>query len=205
MKIKFCGVRRLEDVKFCNSLQPDYMGMILSSGFRRSVDLVQAASLVQQKHNLIQAVGVFVNEQPEDIARIAKIVSLDVVQLHGNETEEMISEVRRLTGLPVWKAVRVQSEAEIRQAEQLSTDALVLEGYTKGQVGGTGVTADWELLVQAKPKKPFFLAGGLKPENLRQAISIVKPAGVDLSSGIETAGVKDLDKMKEIVKIVRGE
>lgn len=205
MKIKFCGIRRAEDVGFCNVLRPDYMGMILSDGFRRTVTADQAAVLVQQKHTDIQAVGVFVNETPEDIAKIAKKASLEVIQLHGDEDAEIIRAVRAKTGLPVWKAVRVQSEAEIRAAEQLSADMLILEGYTPEQVGGTGVTANWPLLAHAKPQQPFFLAGGLRPENLREAVKIVQPIGVDLSSGIETDGVKDFEKMKEIVKILRGE
>ncbi len=205
MKIKFCGIRRKEDVAYCNTLMPDYMGIILSDGFRRTVSPNRAAALVMEKHVGIQAVGVFVNETAETIARIAKEVSLDVIQLHGDETADVVHAVQELTGLPVWKAVRVQSEAEIRFAETLQADALVLEGYTAGQVGGTGITADWRLLEQAKPKQPFFLAGGLRLENLRQAIAAVQPTGVDFSSGIETNGVKDYEKMKEIVKIIRGE
>ncbi len=134
-----------------------------------------------------------------------RIVPLDVIQLHGRPDAAQIAAVRHATGLPVWQAVRVQSEAEIRVAEQLKADQLVLEGYVAGQVGGTGVTADWDLIAQARPQAPFLLAGGLKPENLRQALSIVHPSGVDLSSGIETNGVKTLEKMEEIATIIRGE
>ena len=104
MKIKFCGIRRLEDVAFCNELQPEYLGMILSSGFRRTISPETAEQLVKAKSRSIAAVGVFVNETPEHIAQVLKQVPLDVIQLHGSETAEIVSGVRWRTGLPVWKA-----------------------------------------------------------------------------------------------------
>ena len=106
MKIKFCGIRRLEDVAFCNELQPEYLGMILSSGFRRTISPETAEQLVKAKSRSIAAVGVFVNETPEHIAQVLKQVPLDVIQLHGSETAEIVSGVRWRTGLPVWKAVQ---------------------------------------------------------------------------------------------------
>lgn len=205
MKIKFCGISRKEDVEFCNMLMPEFMGMILSPGFRRSISAECASSLVKKKNPAIKAVGVFVDTPPDQIYQISGTAYLDVIQLHGNETAETVREVKKLTGLPVWKAVRVQKEQDIKQAELSGADALVLEGYVPGKVGGTGVTAKWELLSEVKPKVPFFLAGGLNPENICEAITVVKPGGVDFSSGIETDGVKDYNKMKEIVNIVRGE
>ncbi|MGN1403004.1 MAG: phosphoribosylanthranilate isomerase [Ruminococcus sp.] len=205
MKLKFCGIRRKEDVIYCNVLQPDYMGMILSPGYRRSVTTAAAAALAKEKHTFIAAVGVFVNASAEEIARVLRTVPLDVIQLHGTENAGMIAKLREMTGLPIWKAVRVQSEKEIRQAERLGADQLVLEGHVPGQVGGTGQTANWELIAKAAPQMPYFLAGGLKPENIQDAVETLHPAGIDLSSGIETDGVKDYEKMKEIVKIVRGE
>lgn len=204
MKIKFCGIRRLEDVQFCNELQPDYLGMILSAGFRRTVSPETAKQLVSAKRSSIAAVGVFVNETPEQIEEVLKHVPLDVIQLHGSETAEVVSGVRWRTGLPIWKAVRVQRAAEIAAAQQLGADRLILEGHVPGQAGGTGVTADWHLIADARPAQPFFLAGGLTPENVADAIALVQPDGVDFSSGIETNGVKDIEKMKTIVKIIRG-
>ncbi|WP_295215330.1 phosphoribosylanthranilate isomerase [Ruminococcus sp.] len=205
MKLKFCGIRRREDVIYCNVLQPDYMGMILSPGFRRSVTMAAAAALVKEKHASIAAVGVFVNASAEEIARVLRSVSLDVIQLHGAEDAGTIAKLREMTGLPIWKAVRVQSEKEIRQAEYLGADQFVLEGHVPGQVGGTGQIANWELIAKAAPRMPYFLAGGLKPENIQAALKTLQPTGIDLSSGIETDGVKDYEKMKEIVKIIRGE
>ena len=200
MKIKFCGIRRLEDVAFCNELQPEYLGMILSSGFRRTISPETAEQLVKAKSRSIAAVGVFVNETPEHIAQVLKQVPLDVIQLHGSETAEIVSGVRWRTGLPVWKAVQVQTDADIQAARQLGADQLILEG----KAGGMGITADWELIAGAKPAQPFLLAGGLTPENVAEAAARVQPDGVDLSSGIETGGVKDYAKMKRIVTIIRG-
>lgn len=205
MKLKFCGIRHLEDVIYCNVLQPDYMGMILSPGFQRSVTLADAAAMVKEKSSTIASVGVFVNASEKTIVRTLRSVPLDAIQLHGTENAEMIARIREMTSLPVWKAVRVQNERDIQDAEQLGADQLVLEGFVPGQVGGTGKTANWDLIAAAPPQMPFLLAGGLKPENLCTALQKVHPTGIDLASGIETNGVKDYEKMKEIVKIVRGE
>ena len=192
MKIKFCGIRRLEDVAYCNDLQPDYLGMILSEGFRRTVPIETAAKLAAERRGRTALVGVFVDETPEHIAQVLKRVPLDVIQLHGSETAE------------IWKAVRVQSPEEIAAAQQLGADRLILEGHVPGQAGGTGVTADWNLIAGARPSQSFLLAGGLTPENVAEAVSLVQPDGVDFSSGIETDGVKDYEKMKQIVTIIRG-
>ena len=194
MKIKICGIRRLEDVAYCNDLQPDYLGMILSEGFRRTVPIETAAKLAAERRGRTALVGVFVDETPEHIAQVLKRVPLDVIQLHGSETAEIVSGVRWRTGLPIWKAVRVQNPEEIAAAQQLGADRLILEGHVPGQAGGTGVTADWNLIAGAR----------LTPENVAEAVSLVQPDGVDFSSGIETDGVKDYEKMKQIVTIIRG-
>lgn len=205
MKLKFCGIRRKEDVCFCNQLLPDYMGMILSPGFRRSVSPTLAAELAAEKRKEIRAVGVFVDAPVEEMVQMAKRIPLDVIQLHGEETAEIIAALREKTGLPVWKAVRMQKLQDIWAARQFGADMLLIEGFTPGQAGGTGQTADWQLLAEAALTESYFLAGGLCPENLRAALTQLHPTGVDLSSGIETDGVKDWEKMREIVKIVRGE
>ena len=123
-----------------------------------------------------------------------------LIELHGSETAEIVSGVRWRTGLPVWKAVQVQTAADIQAARQLGADQLILEG----KAGGIGITADWELIAGAKPAQPFLLAGGLTPENVAEAAARVQPDGVDFSSGIETGSVKDYAKMKRIVTIIRG-
>ena len=204
MKIKFCGIRRLEDVAAVNLCQPDYMGMILSGGFRRSISQEQAQRLVQEKSDAIAAVGVFVNESSEIICRMAEQLHLQVIQLHGNESAEQIQTLQQKTGLPVWKALRIGTLEELEDAGTNPADCLILEGKTGAGIGGTGVCADWELLARHSWNRSFFLAGGLQPENVLEAIATVSPTGVDFSSGIEEDGVKSLRRMKQLMTLIRG-
>ncbi len=204
MRIKFCGIRRLEDVAAVNFCQPDYMGMILSGGFRRSISQEQAQRLVQEKSAAIAAVGVFVNESSETICRMAEQLHLQVIQLHGNESAEQIQTLQQKIGLPVWKALRIGTLEELEVAGTNPADCLILEGKTGAGIGGTGVCADWELLARHSWNRPFFLAGGLQPENVLEAIATVSPTGVDFSSGIEEDGVKSLRRMKQLMTLIRG-
>ena len=204
MKIKFCGIRRLEDVAAVNLCQPDYMGMILSGGFRRCISQEQAQRLVQEKSDAIAAVGVFVNESSEIICRMAEQLHLQVIQLHGNESAEQIQTLQQKTGLPVWKALRIGTLEELEAAGTNPADCLILEGKTGAGIGGTGVCADWELLARHSWNRSFFLAGGLQPENVLEAIATVSPTGVDFSSGIEEDGVKSLRRMKQLMTLIRG-
>lgn len=204
MKIKFCGIRRLEDVTAVNLCQPDYMGMILSGGFRRSISQEQAQRLVQEKSDAIAAVGVFVNESSETICRMAEQLHLQVIQLHGNESAEQIQTLQQKTGLPVWKALRIGTLEDLEAAGTNPADCLILEGKTGAGIGGTGVCADWELLARHSWNRSFFLAGGLQPENVLEAIATVSPTGVDFSSGIEEDGVKSLRRMKQLMTLIRG-
>lgn len=204
MKIKFCGIRRLEDVAAVNLCQPDYMGMILSGGFRRSISQEQAQRLVQEKSDAIAAVGVFVNESSETICRMAEQLHLQAIQLHGNESAEQIQTLQQKTGLPVWKALRIGTLEELEAAGTNPADCLILEGKTGAGIGGTGVCADWELLARHSWNRSFFLAGGLQPENVLGAIATVSPTGVDFSSGIEEDGVKSLRRMKQLMTLIRG-
>ena len=204
MKIKFCGIRRLEDVAAVNLCQPDYMGMILSGGFRRSISQEQAQCLVQEKSDAIAAVGVFVNESSETICRMAEQLHLQVIQLHGNESAEQIQTLQQKTGLPVWKALRIGTLEELEAAGTNPADCLILEGKTGAGIGGTGGCADWELLARHSWNRSFFLAGGLQPENVLEAIATVSPTGVDFSSGIEEDGVKSLRRMKQLMTLIRG-
>ena len=204
MRIKFCGIRRLEDVAAVNLCQPDYMGMILSGGFRRSISQEQAQRLVQEKSDAIAAVGVFVNESSETICRMAEQLHLQVIQLHGNESAEQIQTLQQKTGLPVWKALRIGTLEELEADGTNPADCLILEGKMGAGIGGTGVCADWELLARHSWNRSFFLAGGLQPENVLEAIATVSPTGVDFSSGIEEDGVKSLRRMKQLMTLIRG-
>ena len=205
MKVKLCGLRRMEDIRYVNEFVPDYVGFVFAKS-RRQVTPVQAAALRRALAAPIQAVGVFVNEAPETVARIARDVFLNAVQLHGDEDAAYIARLRALLppGTNLWKAVRVQKESDLQHAQSYGADLILFDAFSKDAYGGTGKTADWSLFGRVSPPRPFFLAGGLHAGNLREAVRQVRPDGVDLSGGIETNGVKDREKIKQILSIIRG-
>lgn len=205
MKVKLCGLSRMEDIRYVNEFVPDYVGFVFAKS-RRQVTPVQAAALRRALAAPIQAVGVFVNEAPETVARTARDVFLNAVQLHGDEDAAYIARLRALLppGTNLWKAVRVQKESDLQHAQSYGADLILFDAFSKDAYGGTGKTADWSLFGRVSPPRPFFLAGGLHAGNLREAARQVRPDGVDLSGGIETNGVKDREKIKQILSIIRG-
>ena len=200
IKLKLCGMRRRQDIEYVNEYRPDYVGFILSGGFRRSVDFDTFCELVSCLDGSIRRVGVFVNEPLENVLR-RYAESLDVIQLHGGEDEEYIQRLRKNTDCEIWKAVRVRSTADIERWNGSKADKLLLDAFQEGVVGGTGKVADWDLIAAAKIEKPFFAAGGITPENFTVAANTLHPYGIDLSGGIETDGVKDRAKIAEIIKL----
>lgn len=205
MKIKLCGIKRPEDVDCLNRFRPDYAGFVFAGGKRRVTPL-QAASLAEKLDPRIRRAGVFVDETPERIAAAARAAGLDAVQLHGNETSATVRALRRLLpGAEIWKAVRLRDETSIPAALKLGADLLLIDSFSPGAVGGTGKTADLGLLRSARLKIPYFLAGGLNAENILPIVREFSPFGVDVSSGIETNGVKDPVKIETIMRILREE
>mgnify|MGYP002707977393 CR=1 FL=1 len=197
--IKLCGMRRIEDVRIINEFLPDYMGMILSPGFKRTVDTDTAKQLSDLTDSRIKKVGVFVNEPADNVRRTAEMLSLDVIQLHGDEDREYI---RSLGGIcEIWKAVRVRSADDIHRSEELGCDMLLLDSFVKGAVGGTGVVADWDIIKNANISLPYFLAGGIGEHNISKALDICP--NVDLSGSVETDGVKDREKIRSITELYR--
>lgn len=205
MKIKICGIRRPEDVQFLNESLPDFTGFIFADT-RRKVSREEAASLYRMLDRRIKVFGVFVNAPVEFIMGLASEGVIDAIQLHGDETEEEISLLKRETGLPIVKAVRAKDRDAILQADRLSCDYLLLDTYRADRYGGTGETFSWELIPE-KLRHSYFLAGGLCEENLECALEHVKGRGkcigVDISGGAETDGYKDREKIKRIVEAVR--
>lgn len=199
--IKFCGIRRLEDITYCNACMPDYAGFVFTQS-KRCVSPVQAAALAQKLHPQIGRVGVFVNTPIAQILQTAKTVGLTILQLHGEETAEYLMQLRQKTNCQLWKAVRVQTALDIQNADLLPVDKLLLDSFCASAYGGSGKTANWTLIAENRPTKPFFLAGGLTAENASQAIATTKPYGIDLSSGIETAGCKDKQKMEQLIQVI---
>ncbi|MDO4275753.1 MAG: phosphoribosylanthranilate isomerase [Eubacteriales bacterium] len=202
MKIKICGIRRPEDTEILNRCKPDYAGFVFA-GTKRRVSPERAEELRKLLDPDIRTVGVFVNENPENILLLADKDIIDVIQLHGDETEEEILFLKAWTEKPVIKAVRVRSREYVSEMEKLSCDMLLLDTYKAGEYGGTGDAFDLSLLPDMR--KPFLLAGGLTPDNIKGRLAGIKtlPFGVDISSGAETDGVKDEQKILGFMRNVR--
>ncbi len=205
MKVKICGIRREKDVLYLHEAMPDYAGFIFADTERRVTEH-QAALLRRQLDPRIQVFGVFVNAPVEAAAALAGRGIIDVIQLHGDETEGYIRTLRSMTKAPVVKAVRVKNPEDILQADQLPVDHLLLDTYHRGQYGGTGETFSWELIPE-ELEHSYLLAGGLNVENVCQALSVAETKGhcigVDVSGGVETNGVKDKVKIKKLIETVR--
>ena len=195
-KIKLCGLRREADIRVANELLPDYIGFVFAAGARRAVDAETARRLRNLLDPRIRAVGVFVNQSPEEIAEIAASVPLDCIQLHGDESEESLAKVCVLTGKPVWRAVQVTGSAALERALQSRADMLLLDSGK-----GSGERFAWDLL--AGFSRPYMLAGGLNAENVGTAIKTLAPFGVDVSSALESEGQKDPEKMRVFAEAVR--
>ena len=195
-RIKLCGLSRLCDVDAVNDLRPEYVGFVFWEKSRRYVAPELAASLRKNLAAGIQAVGVFVDECPERIAALTGLGVIDVVQLHGSEDNAYISCLRTLTNTPIIQAFRVSSPQDLAEARESTADYVMLDSGR-----GTGTIFDWSIVHGFA--RPFFLAGGLTPENVAAAIHEINPFAVDVSSGIETQGVKDRAKMTAFVESVR--
>ena len=201
MKLKFCGLTRMQDILAANAARPDYVGFVFADS-RRRVTEEQAARLRAQLAPGIQAVGVFVNDEPERIAALVNAGVIDLVQLHGGENRADLDRLRGMTGAQVLYAVRVGAYADIERVKDYPVEFLLLDASIKGVCGGSGHTFDWSLI--GAVEKPYFLAGGLNESNLPLALRTGAYA-LDLSSGIETDSVKDETKMRRVAALVRGE
>ena len=189
---------RLEDITYVNEAKPEYIGFVFWPKSKRAVGDEQAAELKKSLDPSIQAVGVFVNETPERIIQLLQKQIIDLAQLHGEETEEQIERIRRETGKPVIKAVKIRTREDILAGIQTKADYLLLDSGM-----GSGETFDWNTIPQIE--KPFFLAGGLYPGNVEEAVQNFHPYAVDVSSGVETDGKKDETKIREFIRRVRDE
>ena len=197
-KIKLCGLMRVCDIEAANAVQPDYIGFVFAPKSKRFVSREQAAVLKERLDSSIQAVGVFVNEDTGRIADLLNRHIIDIAQLHGTETAEDSRKLRTLTGKPVIQAFRIASPDDIVKAQQSIADYVLLDAGA-----GDGIVFDWNLLKGIS--RPYFLAGGLNAENVGAAVRKLQPFAADVSSGIETDGRKDIDKMAAFAAAVRKE
>ena len=199
MKIKLCGLMRPCDIEAVNELQPDYIGFVFAKKSRRYVSPEKAEKLKAMLAPGIQAVGVFVNEEPAQIVSLLEAGTIDVAQLHGQEGEREIRRLRELTDHPLIQAFRIDTEQDVERANASTADYVLLDSGA----GGTGTVFDWDLLQAIR--RPYFLAGGLDTENLGTVKAKLNPYGIDVSSGIETDGYKDKEKMTAFVAAARKE
>jgi phosphoribosylanthranilate isomerase len=197
-KIKLCGLSRPCDIGAANELKPDYIGFVFAPKSKRYVTPEKAMGLKQMLLPEIQSVGVFVNEKPETVVKLLQDGTIDIAQLHGAEDEEYIIQLRQLTDKPIIKAFRIETASDIEKALQSTADYLLLDSGA-----GTGTVFDWKLIQNIK--RPYFLAGGLDADNAAEAVNTLRPYALDVSSGIETSGLKDKSKMAAFVSAVRKE
>ncbi len=201
-KIKICGLRREEDIALVNRLRPEYIGFVLVPGRRRAVTREVAARLKKLLDPGITAVGVFIDESLAAVEELLGSGVIDAAQLHGGESEEYVAELRARTGKPVIKAFILGGGRDpggtVAAANRSPADCILLDGGTGG-----GKPFDENLL--SGVTRPYFLAGGLDPQNVAGAVARLNPYAVDVSSGVETDGVKDPGKAAAFVRAVRGE
>ena len=203
-KIKICGITREEDALVCAEHGADFMGFIFVPSTPRFVEPEKAAGIaakVRERETRPRLVGVFRDASNDYIKEIHNLVGFDVVQLHGSETDDAVREL----GLPVIKTLRVgETLPDTHGAPNAAW--LLFDTFDERRAGGTGRRFDWSLLATYERSKPFFLSGGINPENVVAAISLVRPDAIDLSSGVESApGVKDHDKLGRLFERVRRE
>jgi phosphoribosylanthranilate isomerase len=197
-KVKICGLQNEADIEMINQLKPEFAGFIINYPVSYRSKTEQEVKILRKKlREDIQAVGVFVNEPEENVIRMLKEGTIDIAQLHGEEDDEMVLRIKRSTNQPVIKSFCLRREKDLEEALLSHADYILLD-----QGKGEGKTFDWSL-IKEEIKRPWFLAGGLKKENLREAIERLRPYAVDLSSGVETDKRKDPKKVLEVLEIAR--
>ncbi len=215
-KVKMCGISKVETIPAVVEAKPDYMGLVFAPS-KRQVTVEQAKILIEELHrgyakkygsdtehdknDTIKTVGVFVNETVDNLVTIANEANLDAVQLHGDEDEAFIQSLKERTNVEVWKAIQIRSAADVEKWIDSSAEMLLFDAYHKDERGGTGEVFDWSSLDAFE--RPFMLAGGIDSTNVARAIRTVRPYGIDISSGIETNGMKDDKKITAFTKIVK--
>lgn len=205
-KIKICGITHSIEIEYLNKYSPEYAGFVFAKS-RRRVTAEKAGVLSANLSRQIKRVGVFVDMEPECAAKIAAQVGLDVLQLHGSEDGDYIHSLRLIIkpGTEIWKAIKVSADfaASGFSIPLEGVDRILLDSLVPGCPGGSGKAFDWTLAQRFAPSVPIVLAGGLNPDNVRHAIDMVQPFAVDVSSGVEDAGIKDEYKLKAFIEAVR--
>lgn len=200
-KIKICGLQTIEHALTAVESGADYIGFVFARS-KRQVNPDQAKLIIDQLPATVKSVGVFVNESLDTMLEIASYCGLDILQLHGSETLDHYKD----SPLPIIKSVSIKSSSQTNNSEDLNlpqSDYLLFDTWHKNMAGGCGEAFDWNALSALSIEKPFFLAGGLNTDNIQEAIQRIKPYAVDISSGVETNGIKDKAKIKSFIQLVK--
>ena len=206
-KVKICGLHREEDICCVNAYLPDYIGLVFYPESKRYVTGEQAQKLKEKLDPRIRAVGVFVNADPDEVIALLQKNIIDIAQLHGQESEEELRKIWEQTGKPVIRAVKVTEETNLQEAYQTDADYILLDNGM-----GSGKPFPWDVILKQLAqeelqekicRKPFFLAGGIDPENMERAAEAFRPYALDLSSSVETDGVKDPEKIRKLMETIR--
>lgn len=197
VRVKICGMMRMEDIEAVNEYKPEYAGFIFAPS-RRRLTIEKAQELCAALSKDIMRVGVFVNEKLDMIEHVREQCGLDIVQIYqDNFAEETVTD-----GL-VWRAIRVKDKRGLALIDEVAADAYLLDAFSEEAYGGVGKTFDWALAGKAAARAKIVLAGGLDPNNVREAIRTVSPFAVDVSSGVETDGQKDATRIRQFIERAR--
>lgn len=197
-RVKICGITDVKEVEFLNELKPDYIGFVFAAG-RRKISPEKALELKKHTDDSIQTVGVFVNEDIDRIVQIVESGATDIIQLHGDEDAEYIKKLKIRTKKEIIKAVRVRNANDIEKSKNTEADYILYDTFVKDAYGGSGRTFDWEMLPKGEK---YFLAGGISADNADIALSY-EPYCIDVSSGVETEGKKDKEKVRKLIEKIR--
>ena len=201
VEVKICGLTNRDDAQVALNAGADYLGFVLYPKSPRGITALQLAAILDRLQGAWNAVGVFVNERRDVVEQVARDCRLRAVQLHGDEEFEEFKDMPT----PVWRALRVQAGEAGPAPNAWPAQRYVVDAAVQGQYGGTGVVADWEAASRLAARWPVMLSGGLTPENVAEAIRIVSPAGVNVSSGVEALpGRKDWEKLRRFIDAARG-
>ena len=199
-KIKICGLRSLQDAASVNAVLPDFVGFVFVKGRKRYVEPETAAEIKAALKPVIQTVGVFLDEDRDEVVNILNSGVIDIAQLHGNESEEYIAYVREKSGKPVINVLNLKNaenlSESIKRLEQSCADYIMLDA-------GAGEGRMFDLSLAQNLERPFIIAGGLDERNVSDVIKALRPFAVDVSSGVESAGIKDPRKIRRFVETVR--
>lgn len=198
--VKICGLSRVSDIEIVNNLSPDYIGFVFAKS-RREVSDDLAIYLRARLSPSIKTVGVFVNEDIYRIVNLCQHHIIDLVQLHGDEDFNYINKLRSMIPNKIIKAIRVRNKQDVDNSLDIPCDYLLFDTYSLQEYGGSGKAFDWSLIDGII--RPYFLAGGLNCSNIEEAMDKCKPFGVDVSSGVETEGFKDPEKIRKFIMKVR--